>query len=212
LTGKVRVNRVATPFSLKTSPTQLTAPAGARFDLQGTFGYGDTIRFDFNGDGIFDYTTGSPWSGSLSAYYTYATPGIYQPIIQVIRFNSSRWAYDVVYQPSVRIVVHDAVQLDQHRDRVLRSVWSGLQEALRAGDVPRALTAVTFDSRTTYGEVFESLLPQMGSILQDITNIEPLAIADEYAEYAVMNMRGEPRVHVIGFLRGADGIWRIDQM
>jgi hypothetical protein len=39
-----------------------------------------------------------------------------------------------------------------------------------------------------------------------------MALADEYAEYAIMNVQGEPRVHIIGFIRGTDGIWRIDQM
>jgi hypothetical protein len=212
LTGKVRVNRIATPLSLKATPAQGTAPVGVRLDVQGAFDFNDSIRYDFNGDGKFDLVTGASWSGSNFASYTYATPGIYRPVVQVTRYNYSRRVFEVIYQPTASVVALSGSQLQQHRDRVLRSVWAGLQDALRAGDVPRALTAVTFDSRTTYGEVFESLLPQMSSILEDITNIEPLAISDQYAEYAVMNVRGQPRIHVIGFLRGADGIWRIDQL
>jgi hypothetical protein len=212
LTGKVRVNRVETPLSLKVTPAQGTASLGVRFDVLGGFDFYDTIRYDFNGDGKFDFVTGARLSGSNFASYIYSMPGIYRPVVQVTRYNYIRGVFEVIYQPTVSVVALSAAQLQQHRDRVLRSVWTGLQDALRAGDVPRALTAVTFDSRTTYGEVFESLLPQMSNILGDITNIEPLALSNEYAEYAVMNMRGEPRVHIIGFLRGADGIWRIDQM
>lgn len=211
LTSRVNVNRVETPLTAKVTPPQITVPTTVRFDVAGGFDFNDRIRYDFNGDGLFEFTTGASLYGANFANYRYASPGVYRPVIEVMRYNYSKWEYEVIYRPRLSVVALDPVKLEQHRDRVLRSVWAGVKDALLSGKVQDALTGVTFDSRETYGEVFESLEPHMAGIFGDLTDIQPIVLGGEYAEYAVMNVRGTPRVHIVGFLRGADGIWRIDQ-
>lgn len=213
LNKAVSVTRSTGSLLLRVTPLVGTAPLTVSFNLTGVFSGSDDLRFDFNGDGVFDYYKSGLPSYGITAVRAYDTPGLYRPVAQLSRYNYSSRRYEVVYQQVVPVAVLDAAQLEAHQDLVLRSVWGGLNTALRAGDLQRALSALSFDSRTTYGEtVFEPLLPQMNRILDDFTDIEPMVIADNYAEYAIMNVSGEGRVHVIGFVRGADGIWRIDQM
>lgn len=212
LTRTITVNRVSGAFTVKITRQDGVLPQAVGFSVTGDFIRFDQARLDFNGDGQVDASGGGVFFG-FSRSYTYNAPGIYRPKVEVYRYNFSVGRYELIYQQTLAIAIFDPVQLKQHLDQVLRSVWSGMNSALLAGDIPRALSALSFDSREVFGEVFESLIFRMPAILDEFTQIEPLALSDTYADYVVMNVRdGKTRVHVINFIQGADGVWRIDSM
>lgn len=213
LARRVRVQRVEAPLSAKATPALGLAPRGVKFDVTGGFDFNDQIRYDFNGDGRFDLLTGASISRANFASYSYTAPGIYRPVIQVSRYNYIKRVYEVIYRPVLAVVVLSQAQIDQYRDRVLRSVWAGLNASLLAGDLTGALTAISTSSHSTYGPVFEALLPRMQEVLGGFTDIEPIETTAATAEYAVMNAGvTRARIHIITFIQGPDGIWRIDQI
>ena len=103
----------------------------------------------------------------------------------------------------------DPVQMDQ----MFRSIWSGLNTALVAGDKDGAMRYLNESARRKFGPVFDALIPFMSEIVSSYSPFAQSQIGTAFAEYAVSRMdNGQKRFYLIYFVLGADGVWRIDEM
>jgi hypothetical protein len=107
------------------------------------------------------------------------------------------------------IIVQDAAEMDQ-RFGVL---WSGMNDALIAGNKELALRYISEPARGRYGDAFDLLIPDYEQIVASFSPMERVALTGTMAEYAVTRLRGNERhLYLIYFIRGPDGIWRLDSM
>jgi len=103
----------------------------------------------------------------------------------------------------------DPAQLDQ----MFRSIWSGFNAALVAGDKDGALRYLSESARRKFGPVFDALMPFMPDIVSSYSPFAQSTITNRFAEYAVSRMdNGKKRLYLIYFVLGVDGVWRIDEM
>ena len=103
--------------------------------------------------------------------------------------------------------------LKSQLDQMLRAAWSGLNNALVAGDKAGALRAFNGAAQLKFGPVFDVLMPFMGEIVASYSALAQSSLTNSIGEYAVARMDGtQRRVFMIYFLRGSDGVWKIDEM
>jgi PKD repeat protein len=158
------------------------------------------IEADYNGDGIVDFTSTDPMA---VLQYTYATPGTYQA-----RFNVTD-SQGNTHTLTQAIVVVSVASMDA----MLRSTYSGMLTRLRAGDIDGALTAFTGSVNQKYRTVFTALGLSLPSIVDQLGAIQDGMISSGFAEYSIVrNLPNGQQAFLIYFIRGEDGVWRIDAM
>ena len=135
--------------------------------------------------------------------FTYSTPGLYRAHLQLI--DSSASTTDAY----LAIEVDDVVALDA----ILQGVWNGTHGALAAGNQTGALMFLSRPAREQYAPAFAVLLPTMPGIVGAFSPLQGIKIGANLAEYGVTRMiAGERRLFLIYFIRGSDGVWRLDSM
>jgi hypothetical protein len=155
------------------------------------------VEADWDGNGTFDFTI----SGDFGL--TYPMPGVYWTAVKVTLADGS------VYTQSFPIVVQDAAQMDQ----MFKSLWSGTNDALIAGDKATALNYLSPPARVKYGPVFDTLAPDLPQIFASCSTPQSAGISPEMSEYVInRTIDGVNQVFFIYFLRGEDGVWRLDSM
>jgi PKD repeat protein len=189
----------AAPVRLVASSVQGIAPWNVSFSI--VTGTGLTgIEADYNGDGIVDFTSTDPMA---VLQYTYATPGTYQA-----RFNVTD-SQGNTHTLTQAIVVVSVASMDA----MLRSTYSGMLTRLRAGDIDGALTAFTGSVNQKYRTVFTALGLSLPSIVDQLGAIQDGMISSGFAEYSIVrNLPNGQQAFLIYFIRGEDGVWRIDAM
>lgn len=85
-------------------------------------------------------------------------------------------------------------------------MWSALKDALRNGDIDTALNFIVVKSRERYRGIFTVLGAQLSEIDLILTNINPIAVRQEDAEFEMFR---SGRSFEIFFARDDDGIWRL---
>lgn len=64
-----------------------------------------------------------------------------------------------------------------------------------------------------YLKIFTELQPNLANIVSQLGTLQSGAIGDDIAEYAVLrDTSNGKQVFLINFLRGEDGVWRIEAM
>ena len=155
------------------------------------------LTLDANGDGVPEIQG----TTLLGQTVTYPRPGVYTP--QVLLTDPQ----GRVYSASTVVHVYDRGPLDAR----LQAVWQGLQDALRVGDVNRALTFVHSDTRESYRD----LLTQMSSyslanIDQAMTTIRLVEVGFAGAKYEMERPRGsQVQRFSVWFMLDVDGLWRL---
>jgi len=187
------------PVRIVAGSVQGIAPWNVTFSVVSSSGL-TRIEADYNGDGMVDFTSTDP---KAVLQYTYATPGTYQA-----RFNVTDSQGNTHALTQVIVVVGVA-----SRDAMLRSTFSGMLTRLRAGDIDGALTAFTGSANQKYRAAFTALAPSLPSVVDQLGAIQDGAISSEFAEYSIVrNLPDGQQAFLIYFIRGADGVWRIDGM
>lgn len=189
------------PIEVTASPEQGIAPLAVSFLVGNHTANGiQRIDVDFDGNGTVDFSTTDP---AAPISFTYANPGIYQAQVTVTDSLGN------VYHSTPLVEVQNVAV----RDTVLRGVYTGLLDNLKSGNVEAALTAVTGSVYPKYKAVFEALRPNLASVVSQLGTIQSGTIGAEMAEYAVArDTVGGPRVFLVYFIQGEDGVWRIDGM
>ncbi len=96
----------------------------------------------------------------------YIQPGIYFPTVILTDATGSQTVVSTVVQ------VKDPIAFDQF----LQGKWTGLKDALRSGDVDRALTFIFTRSRSRCEAIFRGLAQDLPDVDSIPTNIQPLEV------------------------------------
>lgn len=160
----------------------------------------ETIDIDPGGNGSVDSITANGSNGSVSL--AYPAPGTYVVNVMVTDALGS-------HSQAVAITVWDPAQMDSF----FNAVWTGMNNALIAGDKAKALFYLNANAQAKYGPVFDALLPSMPLIIASYSPLQRLQVYSNIGEYAVnRTIHGVNRIYLIYFLLDNDGVWRIDTM
>lgn len=191
-----------TPSALTVSadPPCGHAPHATRFSVQDGAGSGvSSLEIDFDGDGRVDYVG----DGKAPAPHTYTSPGVYQARV------TARDRAGAAVVSSHWIVVWDAADTDA----LLRSIYTGMLGRLRVGAVDGALNFLSTGVQDKYQEIFDTLRDDLPTIVDQLGTLKRGPIGSEMAEYLVTrDLGGQQTAFPVYFLRGTDGVWRIDGM
>lgn len=167
-----------------------------------------TVNFNFAGVNISSLNISvagqvSIVSGINSMAVTYPAAGAYPT---TLTYTDSMGA---TITQSYVIVAHDAAQVDLQ----FKALWSGMSNALVAGDKAAALAYLSGSAQVKYGPVFDALAPDFAQIM--LTWSPPLKanLSSSIGEYGVVTTNaGVRQLFLIYFVKGTDGVWRLDGM
>ena len=98
-------------------------------------------------------------------------------------------------------------------DRMLTNELNDFTNALAAGNKALAMQKLSGFAQTKYGPVFDALVSDLPAIISSWSAPSSGALSSTVGEYAVRrNVGGVNRVFLIYFVRGVDGVWRLDSM
>jgi hypothetical protein len=98
-------------------------------------------------------------------------------------------------------------------DAKLKALRSGMNAALAVGDKTAAMSYLSPAAQEKYGPVFDLLGPNMAESIASLSFPSGLDIQNQIAEYGInRTIDGVNRIFLVYFLRGADGVWRLDSM
>lgn len=197
----VNLNRASPdPLAIAVEPQSGVGPLTARFTVSYAGAATTRIQADYDGDGTVDFVTTDP---TALIEHVYVQPGIYQARLTITD------AQNGTYNQTLAIVVHDARQMDQ----IFTVLWNGMNNALLAGDVSRAVGYLNESAKTKYQPVFAALLPHMSQIISSYSSLRRVSISQSIGEYAIVRpYNGQNRIYLIYFLKDADGVWRVEGM
>jgi hypothetical protein len=189
------------PIQLKANTMSGAAPLSVNFAIKNNTANAIVqIDSDYNGDGVSDFITTDP---AATLQYIYTTPGVYQANFKITDNLNN------MVEKTFLVVVQDRVPINQ----ALQAQWSGLTNALIAGDKQKAMTYLSDDAQLKYGPVFDVLMPSFSQILPTWSPLLNSNISGGMAEYAVVTNYGNKRqVFFVYFILGEDGVWRLVSM
>jgi len=192
----VTVATAPTPaVTLRASPASGVASLKVSFSVLGG-PIPTTIALDLQGDGTIEFTGPTPEGQT----FTYAQPGLFFPRVTVTDASGNQ------FTASTFVQVYDQLALNT----LLQSKWTGLKDALLAGDIPRALTHVAVPSRPRYEALFRALAPRLPNIDGILTDLTLDEIGDGEAFYEMVRTDAAvTKSFEIRFSVDEDGIWRL---
>lgn len=192
----ITVTSASTPTTmLLANPQSGVAPLTVSFSLFGA-SPGATISIDFDGNGTVDLT-GPGLDGQV---FTYPRPGLYFPTATITDAQGHQVTTHALIQ------VYDRAALDAS----LQAKWSAMKEALRGGDIGKALDSIALSDRAGYLPLLTALGPQLSNIGRILTDISPVSFDGNRAEYQMVRIDNGIRIsHFILFVKDGDGIWRL---
>ena len=182
--------------TLHVSPQNGAAPLTVSFSLLGATP--GTIALDLDGDGVIDFT-GTSLAGQR---FIYTRPGLYVATATATDPEGR--------QTTATTLVHayDVGALDT----LLQAKWRGLKDALRAGEVARAVGYIGADSRDDYATAFQIIATRLPAIDTILTDLALVRVGDGSALYrATRTDAGLVRGFDVRFAADADGVWRIER-
>ena len=193
-TASIVVSPGFTP-ALVASPSAGLAPLTVAFALPGTAP--TAVSLDLKGDGTADFTGTSLESRT----FTYRDPGIYFPTVTV----SDPRVGQLVVRGVVR--VYDATGLDVS----LQGRWRAMKDALRVGDVTRAVSHIVGDARADYETAFRAIAAQLPGIDTILTDLTLVRARDGAAVFTAIRTDGPlTKIFDVRFALDEDGVWRIE--
>jgi len=182
--------------ALRAFPPGGAAPLQVGFGLSGLADVAE-VEVDFEGDGTVD----ARMAGLEGLTFTYPRPGVYVPTVRVTD------AAGRVAVAAAVVVAYDLAALDAR----LRAAWQGFVDALRAGDVARALEGIHHDARDRYATVLTLLGPAgLAGVDRLLTAIQLVAVGYGGAEYEMLRERdGQVVSFAVWFQMDRDGLWRL---
>jgi hypothetical protein len=183
------------PLTLRPNPTVGVAPLPVTFSVSGDLTPA-SIELDYDGDGTVDFSGPTP-DGQV---FTYDQPGLYFPRATITDTRGNRVTATALVQ------VYDLVTFDA----ALQSKWTTLKDALRRGDISRALDAIALTARDGYRDLLTALTIPLTQIDPVLTDVSFVALDEGRAEYQMIRVDdGVALSHFILFVQDADGIWRL---
>lgn len=203
-TQTVTITRTGSaPFSVMVDKDTGIAPLDVAFSVDTTGGsVASTIEFDIDGNGTADYIATS--MAQANPVFTFSTPGYNRAIV---RFKDAQG--NVLYTATKVIYV---VSTDD-RFNLLKGIYTGMLDSLRAGNMTDAVTALTAEAATEFQPVFTALGTQLSSAIDRLGSIDRITFSSDVAEIVLSRTVGTQQMAFsIYLIRGPDGIWRIESM
>jgi hypothetical protein len=98
-------------------------------------------------------------------------------------------------------------------DGKLRAIVQGMLNRIRLGDIAGAVTAIVPERAGHFSTFFTNFGPDLSSFVDGIGQLTGGAFGTDIARYAVVReVNGKPMVFMLYFVKGDDGIWRIEEM
>ena len=176
-------------------PKNGPAPLTAKFSL---FGDVEIIQatLDADDDGNIDFTgpqlTEQP--------FKFTQPGIYVATANATDVQGNQLAANAI------VHVLDPTELDG----ILQARWLAMKDALRAGDIPAALSQIVARARPIYEEGFQIISAQLPLIDEILTSVSLVRIGNNEAVYkASRTDDGLPMSFEVRFAMDVDGFWRV---
>jgi len=167
-----------------------------RFSLAGLLD-ATSVELDLDGDGSVEFT-GPSLDGQV---FTYPQPGVYVPVATVTDAQGQRHTARAV------LLVYDGATLDT----LLQARWRSLKDALRQGDIARAVGAITERPRADYQAAFQILATELPNIDAILTDIRLVRVRNASAIYRMLRVNdGLPLSFGVRFAVDTDGVWRIE--
>lgn len=184
-------------MTLLANPGSGVAPLSVTFSLFGG-AVPATINLDIDGDEVIDFV-GPNLEGQS---FTYIQPGLYFPRATITDTLGNQFTTSAI----VQVLDRNAL------DVMLQAKWTGMKNALRAGDIARAVAIFAQSSRDVYREQLTALAAAGGlnQLAGDLGSITLLRTRDRAAEYDLRSVRNgvEYSFHVL-FIIDVDGTWRL---
>jgi len=188
-------------LTVEPSPNSGLAPLSVTFDyeLNSSFDF-YRVFADFDSDNVNDFIS---YYSFVAVQHDYTTPGIY-----IAKINVRDYADDI-HSATTAIEVVDLEQ----KENLLRSLWDEMNAALVAGDKDIAMSYLNVNAQIKYDPVFEVLLPHMAEIVASYSPLMQVSLSDNIGEFAVnRTIDGELKIFFVYYLKGSDGVWRLDSM
>lgn len=188
----------STPF-LEIVPTQLevVSPSPETFTL--TNHSATTASVQYNGDSPFTI----PASETRTFEINYGAPHSFQ-----IRFSATDESGNATTQIYMA-VPHNPVDLDQN----FTALWNDMNSRLIRKDKVHALTFLSLPAQETFGPVFDALISRYAQIAASFSALQRSSLTTSTGEYVVKrSVNYKNVVFFIYFVKGGDGIWRLDSM
>lgn len=162
-----------------------------------------TLQIDYYNDGTIDSTVDNPSKSGLITV-TFVTPWIYP--MKIILLDDSG---AVLYTSTQVFVLTSAADFDSK----LQPIYTGMLSRLRDVNIAGALTAVTGSSYDKFNAIFTSLGNGLATAVDQLGIFAGGSFTSDTAEYSLLRTTGtETQECLIYFIRGEDGVWRIDGM
>lgn len=184
------------PFlTISTSPLEGVAPLEVRYDITNDTELPADVQM---GATVFTIPPGA------GAQFTV----VYPAGGRIETFTASNSAGATMTESFAVVALNEA-----ELNAMLGAVWSGMNDALVAGDKAAAMTFLTDLARARYSPTFDLLMPTYAQIAASFSPITPISASGYEAEFAVTRMIGTEReLFIIAFARDKDGVWRLDSM
>jgi len=196
----------AAPFAVEAAPTDVLAPLEVLFAVtnRGNRAF-QRMEFDFESNGVADYIAYPAQfvDGKFLLAVTYPAGTYTMKITAYDADNGRIWS-------TTRIVT---ARSTQQLDGMLRGVYDGMLQSLVAGRIDLALNAISGDMQDKYQAVFTEIGTALPAAISTLGTLEPNWFGVDRAEYFVIRETPDGKVgFLIDFIRGEDGVWRIDGM
>jgi hypothetical protein len=178
--------------------TEGISPLTVRFTFENP--RSQSVSLGVNGDAPIVLAAGATYD--LSATITGATATQF-------RFSESDATGGASEQTYI-VTTHDPAQMDN----AFTALWDGMNHSLLVGDKATALTYLSGSAQEIYGPVFDSLMPIYSQVIANWSPPLRGELSAGIAEYGVVTTDndGAGHVYLVYFVRGADGVWRLDSM
>lgn len=183
---------------IRASPVEGMAPLTVSFTVDNGSASAVNVQLD-----------GSPVGSAVAAgqsfafTVTYSAPGTFAATVTASDSQATTATKNFM------VVAIDPVRIDQ----MLRAIWGGVTDALMGGDKATAMSFLPSQAKAKYGPVFDALMPAFPAIAATFSPLASSSLSGSIAEYVIARTSsGTSRAYFIYFVRGADGVWRLDEM
>lgn len=190
------------PVQVSVTPQTGLAPLGVRFTAQSSGPSLSRLQIDYDSDEEIDYDSskeGLPATSPVTEIYS--DPGTYEATVTATDSTGN-----------IHVSWHE-ITVGHPKDSMLRGIYEDMLEDLRQGNIEGAVARFSGSSQEKYRGIFTTLQPDLPTIVNQMGMFDSGLMGEDWAEYVLLREEnGEPRVYLIYFLRGEDGVWRIEGM